>query len=177
MILATWTPLRSAQVAQAKVDVAAFVIDEMLEFMNVGGMIQVIMHHAFRLESTSLTSHRLCISYFDSNAATNRSRSLCQYFQSLLFVQSRKRDLSARKDRVTERIGMEGGALGWAMRLSVCMDVEDEINFQTLRSLQCEGDRSDGGLTYRYGSSGRSIKNQGSTTAMTIHTIQYGSRS
>ncbi|SJL17011.1 uncharacterized protein ARMOST_20551 [Armillaria ostoyae] len=81
------------------------------------------------------------------------------------------------KDRVMERIGMEGDGLALAMRLIVCdfTKVKNEIDLQTLRDLQREDGGWDSGLIYKYGSSGLSIGNRGLTTVMAIHAIQSSS--
>ncbi len=53
---------------------------------------------------------------------------------------------------------MEGDGLALAICLIVCdfTDVKNEINFQTVRGLQCEDGGLNASLMYKYGSSGRS---------------------
>ncbi|PBK95969.1 hypothetical protein ARMGADRAFT_925342, partial [Armillaria gallica] len=62
------------------------------------------------------------------------------------------------KDKVIEKDRMEGDGLALAMRLIVCdfTDVKNEINFQTVRGLQCEDGGLNASLMYKYGPSGRS---------------------
>ncbi|KAJ6586968.1 HAD-like domain-containing protein [Mycena vulgaris] len=83
------------------------------------------------------------------------------YFLSRLLVSSNDADLHAAlgpllKERLQERIGVEGDALQLAMRIVACTSVElrDEVDLRTLLAMQCEDGGWEIGWIYKYGSSG-----------------------
>lgn len=59
------------------------------------------------------------------------------------------------KERLQERIGVEGDALQLAMRIVACtsMGLRDDVDLRTLRTLQCEDGGFEIGWMYKYGSS------------------------
>lgn len=78
------------------------------------------------------------------------------------------------KKRLQERIGRTGNGLSLAMRVLTCnaFALTDQVDLDTLLSLQCE----DGGWgldwMYRYPSSGVKLGNRGVTTAFAISAIE-----
>lgn len=78
------------------------------------------------------------------------------------------------KERIRERIGVQGDALALAMRILVCdyVGIRDEVDLRTLLPLQCEDGGWEIGWMYKYGSSGICIGNRGLTTALAIKAIE-----
>ncbi|KAJ6625602.1 Haloacid dehalogenase-like hydrolase-domain-containing protein [Mycena sp. CBHHK59/15] len=101
------------------------------------------------------------------------------YFLSRLLDTTGDPDLHAKlgpllKERLQERIGVEGDALQLAMRIAACTSVglKDDIDLRTLLTLQCEDGGWEIGWIYKYGSSGIKIGNRGLTTALAIRAIE-----
>ncbi|KAJ7132762.1 Haloacid dehalogenase-like hydrolase-domain-containing protein [Mycena crocata] len=78
------------------------------------------------------------------------------------------------KERLQERIGVEGDALQLAMRIVACGSVglRDEVDTRTLLTFQCEDGGWEIGWIYKYGSSAIKIGNRGLTTALAIKAIE-----
>ncbi|KAF7361854.1 Alpha-D-glucose-1-phosphate phosphatase YihX [Mycena venus] len=101
------------------------------------------------------------------------------YFLSRLLLSSRDEGLHAAlspmlKERLRERIGVEGDALQLAMRIVACtsLGLRNDVDLRTLRSLQCEDGGFEIGWMYKYGSSNIKIGNRGLTTALAIKAIE-----
>lgn len=76
--------------------------------------------------------------------------------------------------RVTERFGAEGDSLALAMRVIAAASVGliDRLDLNRLLSLQQQDGSWVDGWFYKYGSSGRLLRNDGVTTALGIRAIQ-----
>ncbi|KAJ7462352.1 Haloacid dehalogenase-like hydrolase-domain-containing protein [Mycena galericulata] len=101
------------------------------------------------------------------------------YFISRLLVSSSDVDLHTTlapllKERLQERIGVEGDALQLAMRINACasLGLRDTVDLRTLLALQCEDGGWEIGWMYKYGSSGIKIGNRGLTTALAIKALE-----
>ncbi|KAK7057152.1 alpha-D-glucose-1-phosphate phosphatase YihX [Favolaschia claudopus] len=105
------------------------------------------------------------------------------YFLSRLLDSSRDARLhealgSMLKERLAERIGVEGDALQFAMRIVACLSVglRNDVDLKSLRALQCEDGGWEIGWMYKYGGSGVKIGNRGLTTALAIQAIEMSGR-
>ncbi|KAF8994364.1 Haloacid dehalogenase-like hydrolase-domain-containing protein [Cyathus striatus] len=78
------------------------------------------------------------------------------------------------KKRTAERVGVPGDSLALAMRLVVCkyFGIEDHVDMEVLRDLQCEDGGWEIGWVYKYGSSGVGIGNRGFTTALAVEALK-----
>ncbi|KAJ7901877.1 Haloacid dehalogenase-like hydrolase-domain-containing protein [Mycena olivaceomarginata] len=101
------------------------------------------------------------------------------YFLSRLLLSSSDEALHAAlspilKERLQERIGVEGDALQLAMRIVACtsLGLRNTVDLRTLRGLQCEDGGFEIGWVYKYGSSNIKIGNRGLTTALAIKAIE-----
>ncbi|KAG6871630.1 hypothetical protein C0995_002242 [Termitomyces sp. Mi166 len=101
------------------------------------------------------------------------------FFTSRLLASSGDRELHATlkpllKERVQERIGVEGDALARAMRIIVAdfVGIRDEADLRALLPLQCEDGGWEIGWMYKYGSSDIRIGNRGLTAALAIKAIE-----
>ncbi|KAJ7287489.1 HAD-like domain-containing protein [Mycena rebaudengoi] len=101
------------------------------------------------------------------------------YFLSRLLEASDDMDLHDTlrpllKERLRERIGMDGDALQLGMRIVACAAVglPEEIDRRALLALQEEDGGWEIGWIYKYGSSGIKIGNRGLTTALAIKAIE-----
>ncbi|KAJ7497338.1 HAD-like domain-containing protein [Mycena latifolia] len=101
------------------------------------------------------------------------------YFLSRLLLSCSDGDLHTAlapllKERLQERIGVEGDALQLAMRIVACasVDLRDEVDLRTLLTMQCEDGGWEIGWIYKYGSSGIKIGNRGLTTAISIKALE-----
>ncbi|KAF7376184.1 Alpha-D-glucose-1-phosphate phosphatase YihX [Mycena sanguinolenta] len=101
------------------------------------------------------------------------------YFLSRLLLSSNDQALhealgALLKERLQERIGVEGDALQLAMRIVACnsMGVRNTVDLRKLRELQCEDGGFEIGWMYKYGSSNIKIGNRGLTTAFAIKAIE-----
>ncbi|KAG2138331.1 Haloacid dehalogenase-like hydrolase-domain-containing protein [Suillus clintonianus] len=76
-------------------------------------------------------------------------------------------------ERVQERIGAEGDAMALSMRLCLCayLGLRNNVDFRTLLSLQCEDGGWEIGWVYKYPSSGVKIGNRGLTTSLAVKAI------
>ncbi|CAK5281731.1 unnamed protein product [Mycena citricolor] len=77
------------------------------------------------------------------------------------------------KERVQERIGVEGDVLQLGMRILACASagIRDDVDMRTLLSMQMEDGGFDIGWIYKYGSSDIRIGNRGVSTALAISAI------
>lgn len=101
------------------------------------------------------------------------------FFLSRLLASSEDRELHALlkpllRERIQERIGVEGDSVALAMRILVCdfVGLRDEIDFRSLLSLQCEDGGWEVGWVYKYGSSGLRIGNRGLATAFALNALR-----
>lgn len=101
------------------------------------------------------------------------------YFLSRLLEKANDATLNDRirpllYDCVSERNGTSGDALSLSMRIltSVSLGICNEIDIQSLLSMQEEDGSWDAGWMYKYGSSGVKIGNRGLTTALAFKAIQ-----
>ncbi|KAF8910343.1 Haloacid dehalogenase-like hydrolase-domain-containing protein [Mucidula mucida] len=101
------------------------------------------------------------------------------FFLTRLLQKTGDTDLHSRlrpllKERVAERIGVQGDALALAMRVLVCdyVGVRNEVDFRALLDLQCDDGGWEIGWMYTYGSSGIKIGNRGLSTALAIQAIE-----
>lgn len=83
------------------------------------------------------------------------------YFLSRLLLSSSDENLHALlgpllKERLQERIGVEGDALQLAMRIVACasLGLRDAVDVRTLLTLQCDDGGWEIGWIYKYGNSG-----------------------
>ncbi|PBK95944.1 HAD-like protein [Armillaria gallica] len=189
-------------VVRARVNVAASIMDEMLNYINEDGIAQTYFDHG-RPRIDPVVCVNVLHLFYSYGRGKEMSLTLQWVYEVLLhraYIQGSRYYETAEcflfflyrfisdcddpaihsrfypllKERVTERIGAVGDGLALAMRLIVCdfTGVRNDIDLQTLRTFQCEDGGWDTGLIYKYGSSGLSIGNRGLTTAMAIHAIQ-----
>ncbi|PBK62197.1 hypothetical protein ARMSODRAFT_980970 [Armillaria solidipes] len=152
-----WNFFRGKSVVRVRVNVAASIMDEMLNYINKDGIVQAYIQGSRYYETAE------CFLFFLYRFISDCDDPIIHScFYPLL------------KERVMERIGAVGDGIALAMRLIVCdfTGMRNDIDLQTLRTFQCEDGGWDTGLIYKYGSSGLSIGNRGLTTAMAIQAIQ-----
>lgn len=77
------------------------------------------------------------------------------------------------KERIAERIGVQGDSLALAMRVLICdyVGVRNEVDLRALLELQCDDGGWEIGWMYKYGSSGVQIGNRGLCTALAVSAI------
>lgn len=128
---------------------------------------EVLLNRAY-LDGTRYYETPECFLFFLSRLLhCSDSHELHQFLKPLL------------RERVQERIGAEGDALAFAMRIltCACVGVRDDVDLRMLLPLQCEDGGWDIGWIYRYGSSGIKIGNRGLTTALAINAIEVMEKS
>lgn len=76
-------------------------------------------------------------------------------------------------ERIQERIGADGDALAFSMRLLLCayLGLRNDVDLRNLLALQCEDGGWEIGWIYKYGSSGVKIGNRGLTTSLAVKAI------
>jgi hypothetical protein len=99
------------------------------------------------------------------------------YFLGRLILNSgsvRQRFEPLFQQRLRERIGKDGDSLALSMRILACSAVGmvDEFDLWKLLTLQTSNGSWEDGWTYKYGSSGILIGNDGLTTAFAINAIE-----
>ncbi|KAG2074605.1 hypothetical protein BDR04DRAFT_1173187 [Suillus decipiens] len=75
--------------------------------------------------------------------------------------------------RIQERIGADGDALAFSMRLLLCayLGLRNDLDLRNLLALQCEDGGWEIGWIYKYRSSGVKIGNRGLTTSLAVKAI------
>ncbi|KAF9028280.1 HAD-like protein [Hymenopellis radicata] len=101
------------------------------------------------------------------------------FFLTRLLHKTGDADLHSRlrpllKERVAERVGVQGDALALAMRVLACdyLGVRNEVDFRALLDLQCDDGGWEIGWMYRNPSSGIKTGNRGLSTALAIQAIE-----
>ncbi|KAG1723184.1 HAD-like domain-containing protein [Suillus paluster] len=190
-----WTILNGAE------DVAHSVMDEMLDYIDDDGIIQLYFDHrrprfdpvacinilalfysygrGHQLNRTlhwirEVLLHR---AYLDGTRYYATPECFLYFLGRLLQIGNDVNLVADLKplliERVQERIGAKGDALALSMRLRVCayLGLRSDVDIHALLSLQCEDGSWEIGWIYHYGVSGINIGNRGLTTAMAIKAI------
>ena len=78
------------------------------------------------------------------------------------------------KERVQERFGVEADSLSLAVRIlaAVVVDIVDRRDIETLLSMQCEDGSWGNSWFYKTPETAKRIRNDGVTTALSVHAIQ-----
>ncbi|KAK0185517.1 HAD-like domain-containing protein [Armillaria mellea] len=183
-------------VVRTRVNVAASIMDEMLNYINEDGIVQTyfdhdrpridpvvcvnVLHLFYSYARLQQWVYEVLLHRAYIQGSRYYETAECFLFFLYRFISDcedpviHSRFYPLLKERVMERIGAVGDGLALAMRLIVCdfTGVRNDIDLQTLRTFQCEDGGWDTGLIYKYGSSGLSIGNRGLTTAMALQAIQ-----
>lgn len=182
--------------------VAQSVIDEMLEYVTPDGIVQTYFDHTRPRFDPVVCVNVLSLFYSHNRKQELRgtliwvrevllnrayldgtryyaSAECFLYFLSRLLRKAEDHELNdllynLLKERVQERIGVEGDALALAMRILTCaaVGIRDDVDMRTLLPLQCEDGGWELGWIYKYGSSGVNIGNRGLATAFAIKAIE-----
>ncbi|TFK54482.1 HAD-like protein [Heliocybe sulcata] len=123
---------------------------------------EVLLHRAY-LEGTRYYACAECFLYFLSRLLRKANDAeLQELFYDLL------------RERIQERIGVEGDALALSMRILTCaaVGIRDDVDLRTLLPLQCEDGGWEMGWIYKYGSSDINIGNRGLATAFAIRALE-----
>ncbi|KZT29007.1 HAD-like protein [Neolentinus lepideus HHB14362 ss-1] len=123
---------------------------------------EVLLNRAY-LEGTRYYASAECFLYFLSRLLRKANDpELRDFFYDLL------------RERVQERIGVEGDALALAMRILTCaaVGIRDDVDMRSLLPLQCEDGGWEMGWIYKYGSSDVNIGNRGLATAFAMTAIK-----
>ncbi|KAK0461065.1 Haloacid dehalogenase-like hydrolase-domain-containing protein [Desarmillaria tabescens] len=178
------------------------IIDETLNYMDSDGIIQTYYDHSrprfdpivcvnvlslfysygrsAHLKQTLAWVHEVLLNRAYLDGTRYYATAECfLYFVGRLLQKSGDADLHALlkpllKERVQERIGVQGDSLALAMRILVCdyVGIRDDVDLRVLLPLQCEDGGWEIGWMYKYGSSGICIGNRGLTTALAIKAIE-----
>ncbi|KDQ57457.1 hypothetical protein JAAARDRAFT_130231 [Jaapia argillacea MUCL 33604] len=189
-------------VMKTDISVASSVMDEMLEYVNIDGVIQTYFDHTRPRFDPVVCANVLTLFYAHGRGSElsgtlewvrevlyNRayldgtryytSPECFLFFLSRLLQSSDDSELHATlepllRERVQERIGTEGDALALAMRILTCasLGIRDEVDLRTLLPMQCEDGGWEIGWVYTYGSSGVKIGNRGFTTALAVKAVE-----
>lgn len=186
--------------------VANSVMNEMLEYVDHDGIIQTYFDHrrprfdpvvcvnaltlfythgrGSELSRTLQWIHKVLLNraYLDGTRYYQTAECFL-FFLSRLLASSEDRELHALlkpllRERIQERIGVEGDSIALAMRILVCdfVGLRDEIDLRSLLPLQCEDGGWEIGWIYKYGSSGLRIGNRGLTTALALNALRATSQ-
>ncbi|KAF8210318.1 Haloacid dehalogenase-like hydrolase-domain-containing protein [Mycena galopus ATCC 62051] len=183
-------------------EVANSVMDEMLQYLDRDGIILTYFDHQRPRFDPVVCVNVLTLFYAFNREAELQStlQWICEvlrnraylegtryyetaecflYFLSRLLLSSEDAALHEAlgpllKERLQERIGVEGDALQLAMRIVACssLGIRDSVDLRTLRTLQCEDGGFEIGWMYKYGSSNIKIGNRGLTTALAVKAIE-----
>ncbi|PPR01294.1 hypothetical protein CVT24_006369 [Panaeolus cyanescens] len=176
------------------------VMDEMLKYRNSDGIIQVYFDHTRPRIDPVVCVNVLTLFYENGRghelSATldwvkqvliNRAYIAGTYYYAtadlFLFFLSRLIEVAPEirpsivplfRERVMERFGAEADALSLAARIIAAsvVDIIDERDLETLRSMQGVDGGWANGWFYKYGASGILIKNDGVTTAWAMRAIR-----
>ncbi|KAJ6455227.1 HAD-like domain-containing protein [Mycena sanguinolenta] len=183
-------------------EVIESVMDEMLQYVDSDGIIQTYFDHqrprfdpvvcvnvlslfhtynrGAELQPTLQWIYQVLRNraYLDGTRYYETAESFL-YFLSRFLLASSDTDMYTDlapllKERLQERIGVNGDALQLAMRISACasLGLRDDVDLGTLLTLQREDGGWEIGWMYKYGSSGIKIGNRGLTTAFAIKAIE-----
>ncbi|KAJ7096276.1 Haloacid dehalogenase-like hydrolase-domain-containing protein [Mycena epipterygia] len=186
-------------------EVVSSVMDEMLQYIDSDGIVLTYFDHQRPRFDPVVCVNVLTLFYKHNRAAelqptlqwvceVLRNRAYLEgtryyetaecflYFLSRLLLSSSDANLHMAlapllKERLQERIGVEGDALQLSMRIVACASVglRDDVDLRTLLMLQCEDGGWEIGWIYKYGSSGIKIGNRGLSSAFAIKAIKEGS--
>ncbi|KAL5530994.1 hypothetical protein ACEPAG_3870 [Sanghuangporus baumii] len=122
--------------------------------------VEVLKNRAY-LDGSRYYASAECFLYFFSRLL-HQNKELFEKYAPLL------------KERLQERVGLEGDSLALAMRIYGCnlVGIRNDIDLQRLRSRQAPDGSWADGWVYRYGVHGTHIANKGLTTALAIDAIQ-----
>ncbi|KAG1822755.1 Haloacid dehalogenase-like hydrolase-domain-containing protein [Suillus subaureus] len=143
-------------------DVAHSVMDDMLDYIDDDGIIQVLVCvNALTLFYFYGRGHQLDRTLHWIREVLLHRAYLDAYIKPLLI------------ERVQERIGADGDALALSMRLRLCayLGLRNDVDLRTLLPLQCEDGGWEIGWIYKYGSSGIKIGNRGLATSLAMKAI------
>ncbi|KZT25804.1 hypothetical protein NEOLEDRAFT_1241644 [Neolentinus lepideus HHB14362 ss-1] len=160
-------------------DVVQSVMNEMLEYVNPDSIVMTYFdHNRPRFDPVVCVNVLLNRAYLEGTRYYVSAECFL-YFLSRLLRKTNDpelRDLfyDPLKERVQERIGVEGDALALAMRILTCatVGVRDDVDMRTLLLLQCEDGGWKMGWIYKYGSSDVTIGNRGLATAFAMTAIK-----
>lgn len=133
------------------------------ELQNTLYWVQEVLRNRAYLDGTRYYDTPECFLYFLSRLlASSDDQNLHEALMPLL------------KERVQERIGVEGDALTLAMRILVTdfVGIRNEVDLRALLPLQCVDGGWEIGWMCKYGSSGLRIGNRGLTTALAIKAVE-----
>ncbi|KDR84666.1 hypothetical protein GALMADRAFT_220311 [Galerina marginata CBS 339.88] len=175
------------------------VMDEMLKYQNSDGIIQVYFDHT-RPRIDPVVCVNVLTLFYENGRGHELSRTLdwvekvlknrayisgTYYYVSadqFLFFLSRLLHASPEvrrrlgpmfQERIVERFGAEADSLSLAARIiaATAVDLVDERDLKTLRSLQGVNGSWEDGWFYKYGASGILIRNDGVTTALAMRAL------
>ncbi|KAJ7770199.1 HAD-like domain-containing protein [Mycena maculata] len=191
-------------VMQRDKEVANSVMDEMLQYIDSDGIVLTYFDHQRPRFDPVVCVNVLNLFYMYNREAelqptlqwiceVLRNRAYLEgtryyetaecflYFLSRLLLASSGVELRATlapllKERLQERIGVEGDALQLAMRIAACTSVglRDDVDLRTLLTLQCEDGGWEIGWIYKYGSSGSVFVFNFAIPVSTIKLIRQG---